>query len=73
MPAGFNQERFTVEVCKAVMDAAGAKGVMAISSAGHMCMKMRGVEKQDSTTTVVSAVGVFENDDALRNQFFASL
>ncbi|MDE7024735.1 MAG: GTP cyclohydrolase I FolE [Paramuribaculum sp.] len=67
------QERFTVEVCKAVMDAAGAKGVMAISSAGHMCMKMRGVEKQDSTTTVVSAVGVFENDDALRNQFFASL
>ena len=55
------------------MDAAGARGVMAISNAGHMCMKMRGVEKQDSTTSVVSAIGVFEHDAELRHQFFASI
>lgn len=67
------QERFTAEVCKAIMEAAGARGVMAISNAGHMCMKMRGVEKQDSTTSVVSAIGVFEHDAELRHQFFASI
>lgn len=67
------QERFTAEVCKAIMEASGARGVMAISNAGHMCMKMRGVEKQDSTTSVVSATGVFEHDAELRHQFFASI
>ena len=36
-------------------------------------MKMRGVEKQDSTTSVVSSLGVFETDDSLRRQFVASL
>lgn len=67
------QERFTLEVCEAIMKVTGAKGVMAMSTAGHLCMKMRGVEKQDSTTTVVSAVGVFNDNPGLRNQFFASL
>lgn len=67
------QERFTSEVCEAIMRVTGAKGVMAVSNAGHLCMKMRGVEKQDSTTTVVSSVGVFADSAELRNQFFASL
>lgn len=67
------QERFTLEVCRAVMDAVGAKGVMAVSEAGHLCMKMRGVEKQDSTTSVISACGVFENDKELRREFLESV
>lgn len=67
------QERFTSQVCEAIMATAGAKGVMALSTAGHMCMKMRGVEKQDSTTTVVSARGIFEQDPMLRKQFFSLL
>ncbi len=67
------QERFTAEVCRAVMAAVDAKGVIAVSNAGHLCMKMRGVEKQDSTTSVVSAVGVFEDDSELRRDFFSAL
>ena len=67
------QERLTAEVCQAVAESLDAKGVIVICNAQHLCMKMRGVEKQDSSTTTIDYIGEFENSLALRNEFFESL
>lgn len=67
------QERLTSAVCKEVYDTLSAKGVIVTCTAQHLCMKMRGVEKQDSSTTTIDYLGVFEADADLRNQFFQSL
>ena len=67
------QERLTAEVCREVYEALGAKGVIVTCNAQHLCMKMRGVEKQDSSTTTVDYLGVFAEDADLRNQFFESV
>ena len=67
------QERLTAEVCQAVAKSLDAKGVIVICNAQHLCMKMRGVEKQDSSTTTIDYIGKFENSPALRNEFFESL
>lgn len=67
------QERLTAEVCQAVAKSLDAKGVIVICNAQHLCMKMRGVEKQDSSTTTIDYIGEFENSLALRNEFFESL
>lgn len=65
------QERFTAEVCRELERVTGAKGVMAVCTAGHMCMKMRGVEKQDSTTVTTEYTGVFKTSAELRNEFLS--
>ncbi len=67
------QERLTSEVCRAVAKSLDAKGVIVICNAQHLCMKMRGVEKQDTSTTTIDYVGEFETNVALRNEFFQSL
>lgn len=67
------QERLTAQICDAVMRNLDAKGVIVVVNAGHLCMKMRGVEKQDSTTTTVHYEGVFAADADLRREFFDSL
>lgn len=67
------QERLTAEICKEVFDTLSAKGVIVVCSAQHLCMKMRGVEKQDSSTTTIDYLGAFAEDPDLRNQFFESL
>lgn len=46
---------------------------MVVCDAQHLCMKMRGVEKQDSSTTTVDYIGVFENDASLREEFMAAI
>lgn len=66
------QERFTAQIVDDVRRITGAKGVIAISSAEHLCMKMRGVEKQRSTTTTMHYNGDF-NDPALRAEFLAAI
>lgn len=65
------QERLTEQVCTHLQSVLSAKGVIARCTAEHLCMKMRGVEKQDSVTTTVDYNGVFESDPALRQEFFA--
>jgi len=65
------QERLTSQVCDAVSQITGAKGVMVVCNAQHLCMKMRGVEKQDSSTTTVDYVGAFADDAALRQEFMS--
>ncbi|MDE6381736.1 MAG: GTP cyclohydrolase I, partial [Muribaculaceae bacterium] len=45
------------------------KGVIVSCTADHLCMKMRGVEKQDSATTTYDYNGLFETDASLRMEF----
>lgn len=67
------QERMTAQICDIVMDKLGAKGVIVVCNGEHLCMKMRGVEKQCSTTTTVECAGIFDTDPALRKEFFDTL
>lgn len=67
------QERFTAQICEAVMRTLHARGVMVVANAQHLCMKMRGVEKQDSSTTTVDYAGEFAENPRLRREFFDSL
>lgn len=67
------QEHITAQVCREIFETLPAKGVIVSCSAQHLCMKMRGVEKQESVTTTTDYLGVFENDPTLRAEFFASL
>ncbi len=67
------QERLTAELVKVVNDTLGAKGVLVICEAQHMCMKMRGVEKQESSTTTIDYSGLFETDANLRRDTLDAL
>ena len=67
------QERLTAEICQAVSDALSVKGVIVVCRAEHLCMKMRGVEKQDSSTVTVEYTGAFETEESLRREFFQML
>lgn len=67
------QERLTEQVCTAMREIVGAKGVIAQCTGRHLCMLMRGVEKQDSSTTTLDYNGIFATDPTLRQEFLASL
>ncbi len=67
------QERLTSEICRLVADKLGALGVIVQCEAHHLCMKMRGVEKQDSTTVTVEVDGLFADSEELRNDFYRAL
>lgn len=66
------QERLTAQICEEVRTTVGAKGVIALCSAEHLCMKMRGVEKQDSSTTTLHYNGAFD-DPVLRAEFLSAI
>lgn len=63
------QERMTSQICELVSNALPNKGVIAVCTGEHLCMKMRGVEKQDSATVTYDYTGEFEKDPALREEF----
>ena len=63
------QERFTAEICDSLYENLSSKGVIVTVSAGHLCMKMRGVEKQGANTFTLEYRGDFENPQ-LREEFF---
>ena len=67
------QERMTQEAAEAITSALQPKGVAVWIEASHMCMMMRGVEKQGSTTTTSVFKGVFESDERLREQFLSGI
>lgn len=67
------QERLTYEVCKTLTDAMPNEGVIVTCTAEHLCMKMRGVEKQDSSTTTMDYSGKFADDISLREEFLRLL
>lgn len=63
------QERLTAQVCNLLSEAMPTDGVIVMTSAEHLCMKMRGVEKQDSSTTTYDYNGRFAEEPALREEF----
>lgn len=65
------QENLTTEIAQAVMNITGAAGVGVIVEAKHMCMMMRGVEKQNSQMRTSSLLGCFRDDDKTRHEFLA--
>lgn len=67
------QERLTEQVCTELQSILSAKGVIARCTAEHLCMKMRGVQKQQSVTTTLDYNGIFATDPTLRNEFLSSI
>ncbi len=65
------QERMTKEIADTINEYLKPKGVAVVSEAYHMCMMMRGVEKQNSSTTSSSMVGVFKTDPKTRVEFLS--
>ncbi len=63
------QERLTEQVATAVMEAVEADGVGVVVEAQHLCMMMRGVEKQNSMMTTSSVLGSFRRSQATRTEF----
>ena len=67
------QERLTAEVCNLLAETLPNDGVIVTCTAEHLCMKMRGVEKQDSATTTMEYTGKFADDIRLREEFLRLL
>ncbi len=63
------QEHLTAQICQEVAAAMPNKGVIVACTAEHLCMKMRGVEKQQSATTTFEYTGAFANSPELRAEF----
>lgn len=67
------QERMTAQICQIVQNKLDAKGVIVACEAAHLCMKMRGVEKQQAMTMTYETTGVFNDSVDLRREFFDAL
>ncbi|MDE6271376.1 MAG: GTP cyclohydrolase I FolE [Muribaculaceae bacterium] len=63
------QERLTAQVCRLLNEALPNEGIIVACTAEHLCMKMRGVEKQHSATTTFDYSGKFAEDPSLRTEF----
>ena len=66
------QERLTEQIMNCINDTLKPQGVMVVIEARHMCMQMRGVEKQNSVTTTSAYSGVFESMK-VREEFMSLL
>ena len=65
------QERLTTEIAEAISCAINPQGVAVILEAQHLCMMMRGVEKQHSATVTSAMLGVFKTQLQTRNEFLS--
>ena len=65
------QERLTVQIRDSIQEALNPLGVAVVIEASHMCMQMRGVEKQDSATTTSAFTGIFLSDPRTREEFMS--
>lgn len=63
------QERLTIEVRDCIQRTLNPKGVAVVIEASHMCMQMRGVQKQNSVTTSSAFTGLFMTNDSTRKEF----
>jgi GTP cyclohydrolase I len=63
------QERLTIEIRDCLQRTLNPKGVAVVLECSHMCMQMRGVQKQNSATTTSAFTGLFLNNDATRKEF----
>ena len=67
------QENLTQQIANCIQETTGAKGVAAIVEAQHMCMMMRGVEKQNSVMTTSCMLGAFRSRASTRSEFLSLL
>lgn len=65
------QEQLTMEIANTVEEVTGALGVGVIIEAKHMCMMMRGVEKQNSLMTTSAMLGTFRSNPSTRTEFLS--
>ncbi len=65
------QERLTSQIAKVIYDTIKPEGVGVVIECRHLCMMMRGVEKQNSIMTTSSVLGSFHNEAATRAEFLA--
>ncbi len=65
------QENLTKEIAETIVSKTGATGAGVIIEAQHMCMMMRGVEKQNSIMTTSCMLGAFRNSQSTRNEFLS--
>jgi len=65
------QERLTLEVAQAMQEALSPRGVAVVTEAKHMCMLMRGVEKQNSSVVSSHVFGTFRDDRRTREEFMS--
>ena len=63
------QEKLTSQIADAIEKATGARGVAVVIEAKHLCMMMRGVEKQNSVMTTSAMKGIFRKDISTRSEF----
>ncbi|KAL6411866.1 putative GTP cyclohydrolase I [Ilyonectria robusta] len=63
------QERLTKEVARTVMDILKPHGVFVVMEASHLCMVIRGVQKTNAKTITSCALGCFERESTMRNEF----
>jgi len=63
------QENMTKQIADTIQDVTGAAGVGVIVEAKHLCMMMRGVEKQNSEMTTSMMLGSFRHDPSTRTEF----
>lgn len=67
------QENMTKEIAEAIMSMTGAKGVGVVIEAKHMCMMMRGVEKQNGSMKTSMMLGTFRSKPETRAEFLSLL
>ncbi len=67
------QENLTTQIANTILTATGCLGVAVVIEAKHLCMMMRGVEKQNSFMKTSSMLGVFRDDRAARAEFLSLL
>jgi len=65
------QERLTSQIAKAIQEKLSPQGVGVIVEARHLCMVMRGVEKQNSIATTSAMLGVFRENKQTRDEFLS--
>ena len=65
------QEDLTMQIANAIQESTDAKGVGVIMNAQHLCMMMRGVQKQGSSTTTSCNLGLFRSDARTRSEFLS--
>ena len=64
------QEKMTAQIAETINRVLKPKGVAVVLEGEHMCMQMRGVEKQNSYATTSSMTGTFRKDSRTREEFF---
>ena len=65
------QERLTEQVAEAIQEATQAEGVGVVFKCRHLCMMMRGVEKQNSEMVTSAMLGSFRADEKVRQEFLS--